>query len=93
MDTNTYKVNKQIGDVNVYQYDYDYVDYDTEETKQGFLTFIDFNEIQTKYKEEFDKWLYGQTMPVIPNVRGAIYSWDWERWYNLKTKGIPTYFD
>ena len=88
-----YKITEQIGDVNVYQYDYEYTDCDTKEIKQGFITFIDFDEVQEEFRDKFNKWMYGQTMPIIPEVKGAIYSWDWERWYNLYTKGVPTYFD
>jgi hypothetical protein len=88
-----YNVDSQIGGINVYRYNYDYVDWETKDTKQGFITFIDYNEVQEEFKEEFNKWLYGQTMPIIPDVDVAIYSWDWERWYNLKTKGIPTIWD
>jgi len=89
-----YKVIEKIGDMNVYQYDYDYFDADTNENKQSFITFVDFNEVPENYKEDFSKWLYGQTMPMIPGLeRNAVYSWDWERYYKMKTRGTPTYFD
>lgn len=58
-----------------------------------FLEFVNFDEIPEEYREEFSKWMYGQTMPVIEGYRHAVYSWDWERWYLLKTEGKPTYFD
>jgi len=69
---------ENIGNVNVYETeDFDYVK---------------FSEIPEKYKKEFDKWMYGQTCSMIDGELVA-YVWDWERWYDLKTKGIPTYFD
>lgn len=88
-----YDIVDQIGGINVYRYDYEYVDYDTKEDKQGFITFIDYKEVPNEMKADFNKWMYGQTMPIIPDIKSALYSWDWERWFNLKTKGIPTYFD
>lgn len=89
----SYDIVEQIGGVNVYQYNYNYIDYDTKEDKQGFITFIDEDEVPNDMKKEFDKWMHGQTMPIIDGVKFAIYSWDWERYFNLKTKGVPTYFD
>ena len=56
------------------------------------FTYILFDEIPEKHKEEFVKWMYGQTCSEVNNEL-VIYAWDWERWYDLKTKGIPTYFD
>jgi len=79
-----YEITDQIGEMNVYRYNYDYVDYDTKENKQGYITFIDFDELPEKLKKPFHKWMRGQTMPVIPNVKESIYSWDWEIFYNLK---------
>ena len=64
------------------------------ETKFDQITFIDFREVPEEWKEEFGDWLRGQTFPMIEGFGiNAIYSWDWERWYNLKTRNIPTYFD
>ena len=88
-----YEITEQIGEINVYRYDYDYVDYDTKENKRGFTTFINFDEVPKKWKEVFGKWMHGQTTPIIPKVDHTIYSWDWERFYNMKTRGTPTYFD
>jgi hypothetical protein len=84
---------KTIYGIPLYREDYEYEDFDTKETKEGFTTYIDFEDVPNHMKAEFNKWMYGQTMPMIEGCKGAIYSWDWERWYELKTKGIPTYFD
>jgi len=86
-------MDKIICGIPLYRFDYEYEDYDTGETKQGFTSYIDFEDVPEDMKEEFSDWLYGQTMPMIEGVKFAIYSWDWERYYNLKIKGIPTYFD
>jgi len=43
-------------------------------------------------KIEFGTWMYGQTSGVMYG-EAVIYSWDWERWYNLKTKSTPTFWD
>lgn len=61
--------------------------YETEE-----FSYILFREVPEKYKKEFGEWMYGQTCLTM-NHELVIYSWDWERWYDLKTKNIPTYFD
>jgi hypothetical protein len=61
--------------------------YETEE-----FTYILFNEVPVEHKAEFGDWMYGQTGAVI-NGDFVVYSWDWERWYEMKFKGTPTYFD
>ena len=76
----------KIGNTKVKRYYYD-------EDGDEFISYVDENDIPEKYKEEFGKWMYGQTVPMVPGIKFAVYSWDYERWYNLKTKGIPTYFD
>ena len=46
-----------------------------------------------EYRKEFYEWIYGQTCPVVEDAPSAVYSWDFVRWYDMRFKGIPTYFD
>lgn len=61
--------------------------YETDE-----FTYILFQEVPIEFKSEFGEWMYGQTGAIV-NGDFVVYSWDWERWYDLKFKNIPTYFD
>ena len=91
-----HKIVDKIGGLNVYEYWYLYTDYETKKEKTGSGHYIRFSEVPEEYKEEFNKWMYGQTMPIIPGEEGGVdgvYPWDWERWYEMKTRGTPTYFD
>lgn len=74
---------KTIGGIEVIECKFDGEEFDV----------VEFDKVPEEYKEEFGKWMYGQTMPVVEGYRSAIYAWDWERWFNMKTKGKPTYFD
>ena len=58
----------------------------------GDYTYIRFNEIPKEFKDDFNAWIWGQTIGILQG-ESVIYSWDWERFYYLKTKNIPTYFD
>ena len=60
------------------------------------FTYVKMNEIPKEFREEFDYWMRGQTVPIIENIENmgdVVYSWDWKRWYNMKVHKIPTYFD
>jgi hypothetical protein len=50
-----------------------------------------------EFYDKFGKEMRGSTCPVIEKkgkeYHGAIYYWDYERFYNLIVKGIPTEFD
>ena len=52
--------------------------------KTLIFTYIDSDTISNRYREEFNKWMTGQTVPVIENCKNPVYAWDWERWYNYK---------
>jgi len=56
------------------------------------ITYILLQDIQEKFRAEFARWMYGQTGAVIHGDH-VIYSWDWERWYEMKLNDTPTYFD
>lgn len=58
----------------------------------GDYTYIRFNEIPKEFKDDFNAWIWGQTIGIMQG-ESVVYSWDWERFYYLKTKNIPTYFD
>lgn len=77
-----------IGDVEIREHTFKFDD------ESGLkIPFVLISEIPEIYKDEFVKWLYISTCPIIPGYDDAIYSWDYERWYNLKTEGIPTMWD
>lgn len=61
--------------------------YETDE-----FTYILFQEVPVELKSEFGEWMYGQTGAVV-NGDFVVYSWDWERWYEMKFQNIPTHFD
>jgi hypothetical protein len=59
-----------------------------DQEQQRFLfSYIFFEDIPDEYKDEFRKWLGGQTCPVIEGceTQTAIYWYDWIRWYRFKT--------
>jgi hypothetical protein len=58
----------------------------------GDYTYIRFSEVPEDFQKDFNKWMCGQTCGTMFG-EVEVYSWDWERFYNLKTKNIPTYFD
>jgi len=77
-----------IGGVNTRQYKF--VDAYNEES---CISFVCVSDIQEEYRDEFMKWMYGCTVPLIPECENAVYSWDWERFYYLKTEDRPTSWD
>lgn len=58
----------------------------------GDYTYIRFSEIPETFQKDFNVWIGGQTGGIM-HGETVVYSWDWERFYYLKTKNIPTYFD
>ena len=65
-----------------------------DENGEVYITYVNTDELEdTEIKEDFNRWMRGQTVPVIEGVTGAVYSWDWERWWEMKVLGKPTYFD
>ena len=60
---------------------------------EGGFDFVDIYELPTEFRSEFATWMEGQTFPLIPGVPGAVYAWDFDRWFEMKFKGIPTCFD
>ena len=52
-----------------------------------YFTYIDVNDISKRYREEFDKWMTGQTVPKVEGCDNPVYSWDWDRWYSYKLNG------
>lgn len=58
----------------------------------GDYTYIRFSEVPKEFEKDFNAWIWGQTIGIMYG-ESVVYSWDWERFYYLKTKNIPTYFD
>jgi hypothetical protein len=79
---------KTIGGVDIKEHTFKFDDGD-EQT----IPYVSFSEIPEEYKKEFNEWSRGSTCPVIPGCDDAVYSWDWERFFNRKTRGIPTMWD
>jgi len=61
--------------------------------KNEYFTYVRNSDIPKEYKNEFDEWMYGQTMPLIEGEGPCSYSWDFERWVYLALDDVPTYFD
>jgi hypothetical protein len=77
-----------IGGVKIRQYTFKFDD-GNDET----VPYVIISEIPDKYRDSFCEWLGVATCPMIPGCNGVVYSWDWERFFNLKTKGILTMWD
>lgn len=43
--------------------------------------YIRFSEVPEEVREEFGRWMFGQTCPALPNEErhNLVYAWDWER--------------
>lgn len=78
----------KIGGVRVREFRYTH-----EDKTSTLITFVCISDIPEKYRDEFCEWLGVSTQPLVPGNEDAIYSWDWERWFNMKTRGIPTMWD
>ena len=39
--------------------------------------------------KEFNKWLIGQTVPVLDNAKDCVYEHDFKRWFRWKRNGAP----
>jgi len=66
-----------------------------EKHNNGVYTYVHVHDVPKEIRNEFMGWMAYQTFPVYeddPNNL-IVYGWDWERWVDLKFKGIPTYFD
>lgn len=48
----------------------------------GKTDYILISELPEEQREPFDKWMRGQTCPVIEGVdtNDAVYPWDYQRW-------------
>ena len=57
------------------------------------VTYVKDSDIPKEYRDEFGKWMRGQTCPVIEGEDWCSYSWDFERWVKLTLDGTPTYWD
>ena len=60
------------------------------EDGKAYFDYILTEDVPSQYRDEFFKWLYGQTIPVVFNQatgkeETAAYWHDWERWYKYKT--------
>ena len=57
--------------------------------EKPYFTYIRISELEEWEKAPFSKWLYGQTLPLIPNLepQDATYSWDYERWVEYRKTG------
>ena len=58
----------------------------------GDYTYIRFSEVPKEFQEEFNEWMWGQTVGTMCG-ESVVYSWDWERFYHLKINNLSTYFD
>jgi hypothetical protein len=61
------------------------------------FSYIKISEVPVELREEFNKFMYGQTMPCIENEKGefstdAVYSWDYINFLN-KLFGRPSFVD
>jgi hypothetical protein len=79
---------KKIGGVPIKEFTFTH-----EDGTSDFITFVSMSDIPGKYRKEFCEWLSVCTVPYIPGYDDSIYSWDWELWYNMKTKGVPAMWD
>lgn len=64
-------------------------------SEEGGFSYICMEDVPEEYREEFGNWMSGQTVSAGPECANgsAIYLWDFERWYKMKFKNEPTYFD
>jgi hypothetical protein len=53
----------------------------------NFLTFIDSADLDKVQRKAYEKWLIGQTRPVIPGVESASYFSDYHRFYEAFIEG------
>ena len=60
--------------------------------KGEYFDYILPEDIPEKYKKEFGDWMHGQTVGEVDG-KLVVFAQDYERWFDMKTKGIPTYFD
>ena len=60
--------------------------------KGKHFDYVLFEDVPEKYKKEFGDWMHGQTVNEVDG-KLVVYAHDYERWFNMATKGIPTYFD
>lgn len=56
--------------------------------------YIRFSEVPEEVREEFDRWMRGQTQPILPGEEpgNLAYAWDWERFKTVKA-GKPVLWD
>ena len=56
------------------------------ELQRFLFEYIYLEDIPVEYRNEFQKWLRGQTCPVAEDPdKTAVYWYDWIRWYKFKT--------
>lgn len=51
------------------------------------LLFIDVSKADKVQKKALTEWLRGQTLPVIPGVDMACFTWDYDRFYHAFVRG------
>lgn len=52
-----------------------------------YTAFIDVSKADEVQKGALEKWLSHQTLPVIPGVDMACFTWDYERFYEAFVRG------
>lgn len=53
--------------------------------QRTLFTYIYLDDIPAEYRDDFQKWLRGQTCPIAEVAdRTAVYWYDWIRWYQFK---------
>jgi len=55
--------------------------------------FCRISDVPEPLQPKLEKWLYGQTCPLIDGVPDAILPHDLERWIQMIVENKPTYFD
>lgn len=51
------------------------------------LSYVRISEIPEGERAAFDRWMSGQTCPLIEEAPDAVYEWDYRKWKYLVMKG------
>ncbi|MCB1714139.1 MAG: hypothetical protein KDK05_03295 [Candidatus Competibacteraceae bacterium] len=55
------------------------------------FSYVRISELPATVQEVFTRWMYGQTAPLLPEAPDAVYSWDWERFKEMRRTGLEVW--
>lgn len=58
------------------------------DSPEGFFTYVILSDLSKEDREDFERFLRGSAVPILPGVGDIAYSWDYDIWLGRRLKDV-----